>query len=64
MPQDKCQISGEFVSAEYAADLLTTHVISDHKKLAGMSVRRLTHPETRESLLLIEGGNGQYLTVS
>lgn len=55
---------GKFISQEDACELLMTMKASDYQQESGMSVRRLTNPQTGESLLLVEGCNGQYLTVS
>lgn len=64
MSQAKLQVSGKFISQEDACELLMTMKASDYQQESGMSVRRLTNPQTGESLLMVEGCNGQYLTVS
>ncbi len=64
LSQAKLQVSGKFISQEDACELPMTMKASDYQQESGMSVRRLTNPQTGESLLLVEGCNGQYLTVS
>ncbi len=64
MSQQSVSVSGKFISQEEACELLMSMEASEYTQESGMSVRRLTNPKTGESLLLVEGCNGQYLAIS